>query len=115
MKDIKLGEIIRNGRKRMGLTKSELARLMNVSHAAVSYWEDGSVFPAGETLIYLFRRLNIVPEVFPEYFSYQVQAPTPPLNPVLKDEQKFLVLKDEQKFLEARIAAIEKQLSSKNQ
>lgn len=73
MKDVKLGKIIHNGRERMGITRSELARLMEVSPAAVTYWENGTNFPSGPCLIDLLRKLNIVQDIFPEYFAYQIQ------------------------------------------
>lgn len=102
MKDIKFGEIIRKGRERIGMTKSELARLMNVSHAAVSYWEAGTSFPTGPTLILLLRRLCIVQDVFPEFFLHEAKPYTP--NPSTQKDHRTL---------EERLVAIEKLVSPK--
>lgn len=104
MKTANLGEIIRKGRERMGLSKSELARLMDVSHAAVTYWESGTNFPSAPCLIMLMKRLNIVQDVFPEYFTYPPQHSFPSTESILHNETKTL---------EERVTALENGLSSK--
>lgn len=41
MKEIYLGPIITENRRRLGITQEDLARFLGVSKAAVSKWETG--------------------------------------------------------------------------
>ena len=41
MKDINLGKVLVEQRRRMGITQDELASYLGVSKAAVSKWETG--------------------------------------------------------------------------
>ena len=41
----KIGDAIKQARQTAGLTQNELARLIDVSHAAISFWESGVNVP----------------------------------------------------------------------
>ena len=41
MKEIHLGPILTENRRRLGITQEDLARFLGVSRAAVSKWETG--------------------------------------------------------------------------
>ena len=45
MKEIHLGRILSENRRRKGITQDELAEFMGVSKAAVSKWETESTYP----------------------------------------------------------------------
>ena len=45
MKEIHLGRILAENRRRKGITQDELAEVMGVSKAAVSKWETESTYP----------------------------------------------------------------------
>lgn len=54
-----MGEIIRTGRARRGLSQEKLAELVGVSRQAVSKWEVGDAVPDTDKLVPLARALNI--------------------------------------------------------
>ena len=45
MKEIHLGPILTENRRKVGITQEDLARFLGVSKAAVSKWETGSAYP----------------------------------------------------------------------
>ena len=45
MKEIHLGPILAENRRRLGITQEELARFLGISKAAVSKWETCSAYP----------------------------------------------------------------------
>ena len=45
MKEIHLGRVLSENRRRKGVTQDELAEFMGVSKAAVSKWETESTYP----------------------------------------------------------------------
>ncbi len=47
MEPINLPVLIKTGRERAGISKSALAKLVGVSPAAVTYWEEKDPFPQG--------------------------------------------------------------------
>jgi transcriptional regulator with XRE-family HTH domain len=61
------GSIIREGRRRSGLSQRELARRLNTSQAAIARWESGAVKPNLESVGRALRacglelRINLVP------------------------------------------------------
>lgn len=63
-----LNALIRQGREKAGLTRAELANLLGVSPAAVTYWESGQKTPSGDLTIELIRLLNLVQDCFPDSF-----------------------------------------------
>jgi transcriptional regulator with XRE-family HTH domain len=64
---MKGGSLIREGRRRAGLSQRELARRLNTSQAAIARWESGAVKPTLEAVERSLRacgielRINLVP------------------------------------------------------
>ena len=59
MKDINLGKVLVEQRRRMGITQDELASYLGVSKAAVSKWETGATYPDITLLPQLAAFFNI--------------------------------------------------------
>lgn len=61
------GSVIREGRRRAGLSQRELARRLDTSQAAIARWESGGVKPTLESVERALRacalelRINLVP------------------------------------------------------
>lgn len=62
-----IGEKIRKGRIKKGLTQRQLSQLIGMSPSLVSGWENSTRIPTGEELIKLAEQLDIVSEFFPGY------------------------------------------------
>ena len=62
-----IGEAIRRGRRDKKLTQKELAKILGVSPALVSFWENHTRGPSGEELLKIARYLDIVHLLFPDY------------------------------------------------
>ena len=58
MDTLKIGQYIRNLRKKTGMTQKELAEKLNVSFQAVSKWENGDTLPDTGILLELCDILN---------------------------------------------------------
>ena len=70
MKDINLGKVLVEQRRRMGITQDELASYLGVSKAAVSKWETGATYPDITLLPQLAAFFNIRID---ELLDYQPQ------------------------------------------
>ena len=57
--NISLGERIREARRNSDLTQIQLADLINVNQAVVSYWENGKTVPTLENVIAISKELDI--------------------------------------------------------
>lgn len=66
---IMLSTLIKQGREKAGLTRAELANLLGVSPASVSYWESGQKIPSGDLTIEMIKLLNLAQDIFPESFT----------------------------------------------
>jgi len=58
----RVGKTIAAFRHARGMTQQKLATVMNVSHQAVSKWENGAALPDIQTLIELTRLFGITVE-----------------------------------------------------
>lgn len=65
MKEIHLGRVLSENRRRKGVTQDELAEFMGVSKAAVSKWETESTYPD----ILLLPRLAVYFDLLAAWFD----------------------------------------------
>ena len=56
---VKIGEFISAMRRRAGLTQEQLARQLNITHQAISKWENGTSLPDAGLLIGLAEELGV--------------------------------------------------------
>lgn len=56
---VKLGQIIREPRKRKGLTQTDLARLSCSTQQNISFWETGRQLPSVYSLVRIAHALDI--------------------------------------------------------
>lgn len=56
------GDVIKDSRKKAGLTQEELAAKIGVKGPSVVYWESDKNQPRGKNLIKLCKILNLTPE-----------------------------------------------------
>lgn len=63
----KLGEIIKKGRARTGISRAELARRLQISQMAVTNWEENKNYPAIPMFFKLIEELQLLPDLFPHY------------------------------------------------
>lgn len=75
--DINIGNLIRQGRLKKGLTQHKLAEVLHVDSSSVSRWENNEKIPSGDTLIELVILLELVPELFPGFHKTQPSAEIP--------------------------------------
>lgn len=80
------GKRLRERRIELGMSQSELARMLGVSSAAVSNYESGQNAVREDVLLRLFRVLDTDP-------NYLYQDSVPPRNFVCSVEEKSLVMK----------------------
>ena len=74
--------IIREGRKRAGLTQQELADKLGITTGAVSNYENGVSFPKAEIAFGLWDILDITPrELFESEWDWERSASKPNKNP----------------------------------
>ncbi|MFV0393045.1 MAG: helix-turn-helix transcriptional regulator [Coprobacillaceae bacterium] len=59
MQEDKLSELIKQQRKKLGLTQEKLAKKLHVTNKAVSRWETGKRYPDIGTLTLLIKILNL--------------------------------------------------------
>ena len=91
---ITLSSLIKQGREKAGLTRAELANLLGVSPASVSYWESGQKIPSGDLTIEMIRLLNLVQEIFPESFTKTgIQNDKPSLEDRVKVLEELVINK----------------------
>ena len=67
-----IAELIKAGRKNKDITKSELARQLNVTPTAVSSWESDQKIPSGDTLLKLAQILDIGYDLFPKFKNEKI-------------------------------------------
>ena len=82
MKEIHLGRILSENRRRKGITQDELAEFMGVSKAAVSKWETESTYPD----ILLLPRLAA-------YFDMSIDGKGPEQIARILEEKQILTAK----------------------
>ena len=63
---MKIAEIIKRGRSKMGFTQEAVAQKIGVSRVSISEWERGEKVPSGEALIKLVSLLGLYHEIFPD-------------------------------------------------
>ena len=56
---LKIGEFISSMRGRAGLTQEQLAAQLNITHQAVSKWENGTSLPDAGLLVELAEELGV--------------------------------------------------------
>ena len=62
---MELSDLIKQRRKRMGLSQRALAKAMNVNPSAVAHWEGGATRPTHDKLEQLKLALGITDEIDP--------------------------------------------------
>ena len=112
--DIDIGKLIREGRRKKGLTQHKLAEILKVDTSSVSRWENNEKIPSGDTLINLAILLNLVSDLFPDYNKTQQQASE---ASVVRKEELERVWEDNKKLwqvircLEVSLQQLEKRVN----
>lgn len=83
-------DIIKKGRERKRLSRTDLARLINVSPAAITHWESGVREPSGAALIKIIRVLDLVSVFFPEI----TEKKTAPFPKTFNLEERLVALEE---------------------
>ncbi len=65
----KIGEIIKIGRVRKGLSQEELGKKLGISKNSISAWETGAKSPSCPMLFKVADILDLVPDLFPGYIK----------------------------------------------
>ena len=86
---LNIGEAIRRGRRIKKLTQKELAKILGVSPALVSLWENQARIPSGDELIKIARYLDIVHLLFPDYQIHKRN------KEVSVEQQQSLLIREE--------------------
>jgi transcriptional regulator with XRE-family HTH domain len=91
MKNLSIGERIRNRRKEMKFTQRSLAKALKISHVSVSQWERDDSEPTGKNLFALTKVLQCTPTWI--LFGDENQSPQEPteLQPELDEKQRELI------------------------
>lgn len=91
MKNLSIGERIRNRRKEMNFTQRSLAKALKISHVSVSQWERDDSEPTGKNLFALTKVLQCTPTWI--LFGDENQTPHEPTDapPELDDKQRELI------------------------
>lgn len=91
MKNLTIGERIRNRRKEMKFTQRSLAKALKISHVSVSQWERDDSEPTGKNLFALTKVLQCTPTWV--LFGDEDQSPLEPTDtpPELDDKQRELL------------------------
>ncbi|KAF6589074.1 helix-turn-helix domain-containing protein [Cronobacter sp. EKM101R] len=91
MKNLTIGERIRNRRKELKFTQRSLAKALKISHVSVSQWERDDSEPTGKNLFALTKALKCTPTWI--LFGDEDQSPQPPTDepPELDDKQRELL------------------------
>ncbi|AUX72768.1 helix-turn-helix domain-containing protein [Erwinia pyrifoliae] len=91
MKNLTIGERIRNRRKEMKFTQRSLAKALKISHVSVSQWERDDSEPTGKNLFALTKILQCTPTWV--LFGDQNQSPQEPTDTPLEldDKQRELI------------------------
>lgn len=91
MKNLSIGERIRNRRKEMNFTQRSLAKALKISHVSVSQWERDDSEPTGKNLFALTKVLQCTPTWI--LFGDENQTPNEPTDapPELDDKQRELI------------------------
>jgi transcriptional regulator with XRE-family HTH domain len=111
--DTDIGKLIKEGRRKKGLTQHKLAEMLKVDTSSISRWESNEKVPSGDTLIKLAILLNIVPDLFPDYDKIKQQ---PSESSLVGKEELEKVWEDNKKlwqvirFLEASLQQLEKKV-----
>lgn len=101
MENISLGEIIKRGREKKGLSQRKLAKILGISNTAVLYWEKNINAPSFEMLKKISELLEIGEDLFPK------TAPKP-ASPEIENfaNQVFnLLSKKIDKYLENKLSS----------
>lgn len=72
--ELRIGENIKNLRRRKGMTQENLAELLNISSAAVSKWESGSTYPDITAIIPLAQIFDVTIDELMGFDSDRVKA-----------------------------------------
>lgn len=59
-----IGMVVKNGRKRAGITQQELAKKLDINRSTVAAWEINKQVPSGDILIKIAKILDIRDELF---------------------------------------------------
>ncbi|EOS92897.1 helix-turn-helix domain-containing protein [Erwinia tracheiphila] len=91
MKNLTIGERIRNRRKEMKFTQRSLAKALKISHVSVSQWERDDSEPTGKNLFALTKVLQCTPTWI--LFGDEDQSPQEPTDTPseLDDKQRELI------------------------
>ena len=97
MKEIHLGPILTENRRRLGITQEDLARFLGVSKAAVSKWETGSAYP---DILMLPRLASFFNITIDQLMGYRPQLAREEIRQVYVDLAKEFTVLPFEKVLE---------------
>ena len=97
MKEIHLGPILAENRRRLGITQEELARFLGVSKAAVSKWETSSAYP---DILMLPRLASFFNITIDQLMGYRPQLAREEIRQVYVDLAKEFAVLPFEKVLE---------------
>ena len=97
MKEIHLGPILTENRRKVGITQEDLARFLGVSKAAVSKWETGSAYP---DILMLPRLASFFNITIDQLMGYRPQLSREKIRQVYADLAKEFTVLPFEKVLE---------------
>lgn len=84
---MQIGEVIRNHRKKIGITQEEMANRLGVSTPAVNKWENGNSMPDIMLLAPIARLLDITPDIL---LSFQEELTDDEVNSLIREADERL-------------------------